>query len=162
MQHPERELYELAEGELTGNVAAETYAHLRTCPACQATFERLTSLHARLTALPQLQPSPALAQAVHLRIRALPRPGARPHWRVAGLIFAVGLLALLPSLDVLLGLFDDSVHLPAFTDWSGWFVWLEQLSANVEATLVVGLCAVAVACILVVAQTLTTLQPQVR
>ncbi len=162
MKHPERELFELAEGELTGSAAAEVHGHLRSCPACQATFERLTMLHKRLMALPQLQPAPALLQGIQLRVRALPRPGTRPHWRVAGLIFAVGLLALLPSLDVLLSLFEGSMHLPAFTDWSGWFAWLDQLSANVEATLVIGLCAVAVACVLVVAQTLTTLQPQVR
>jgi anti-sigma factor RsiW len=67
----------LLDGELDAANAAATEAHLQTCPACAAEFDRLGALHARLASASLRHAAPAgLANRIEATLPA-PRPASR-------------------------------------------------------------------------------------
>jgi len=147
MKHPTDQLARLVSGDLHEPRLSDVRAHLRTCAHCQAAYDRLEAVEARLRAQPRLAASPDFMQQLQTRIAQAPPMPARPRpWAPLAAIF-VGVLALALSFGDLQQLANTAM-LPPWTDLNGWLVWLEQISATVTITLVVGMCALAVGCVL--------------
>ncbi len=151
MNHPEAELMEFVANELDAVAAAAVRRHLAGCPDCRATVAQLAALDATMAALPRLAPPPDFVAQV--TARAMPAARRSPWW--AALALVAGLLAMLPSLDsAWAGLSALGAELAALNAGAALRA-LEQLSGQLEATLVLGAALVALACVLIVVQLMT-------
>ncbi len=147
MKHSTDQLARLVSGDLHEPRLSDVRAHLRTCAQCQAAYDRLEALEARLRALPRLGASPDFMQQLQTRIAQTPPVPARPHPWAPLAVIVVGMLALARSFGDLQQMLNTAA-LPPWTDLNAWRVWLEQISAAVTITLAIGMCALAVGCVL--------------
>lgn len=157
MKHPSDELARLISGDLREPRASAVRAHVRECAHCQAAYDRLEAVEVRLRALPRLAPPPDFMLHLQARIaQAPPAPVRSRPWAPLGAFF-IGVLALALSFGDLQRLFNAA--LPSWTDLNGWWALLQQSSADISVTLAVGMCALAVGCVLLVRSFAVTLPP---
>ena len=147
MKHPTDQLARLVSGDLHEPRLSDVRAHLRTCPQCQAAYDRLEAVEARLRALPRLGASPDFMQQLQTRIAQVPPVPAHSRLWLPLTAIVVGMLALALSFGDLQQLLNTEA-LPPWTDLNAWLAWLQQISTTVTVTLAVGMCSLAVGCVL--------------
>ena len=73
-------LEELAEGNLSEELAAKAEAHLASCQRCEAELDAYRVLFEHLGDLPRFAPSAAFADAVMARVQIAPQTSLVPEW----------------------------------------------------------------------------------